>query len=199
MEEMKYIVLFATLIIAFAVVVNATSDCSAAASEPTLEYEKCVLIKPVEAVQGDEITINCTHIDNVKKIKTPLKGTRVSITGYNEDYEAIEGMSVTTQKDGTYSFTANVIGQYMIQVSSCDYTSYFEVAENPLLNTGIVTGAVVADPEPDPEPEPEPEPIVVEEPPEARPLGFIINGTESEEDKKEVSNFMLMLVGFLIS
>jgi hypothetical protein len=215
---MKSVIYGIVLVMLLAGVAGATSSCEAAASKPTKQYTTCFLEKPVETVVGDEITINCTEKTKEGNRLTiePKSRASFSIIGYNEYDEAIFSDHNSLRGDGTYSFEPRFAGEYLIQISSCDYNARFEVGEDPdaeeEVNNAITGGAVAADNSAEEPEENETEGNSTEEtdtqeggeensPPkkESNILNIMINGTETEEDKKAVSNFAVLLVGLMIS
>lgn len=188
-------------------VASATSDCRAAASLPTNEYTKCQLMKPVETVVGDVVTINCTTYTNEGNVwvTSPLSSTTVFITGYDGDLEPIDYMALQMDK-GTYSFIPSVVGSYVVRVGN-EYSASFVVGENPILDGGFITGGVVAAETPSEESsqvinftETESQPAEEKPTPTiASFLSSVVNKEDNEQAKEEAPSLMLMLVSFLIA
>jgi hypothetical protein len=163
---------------------------------------------------GDEIIVNCStrNVDNKPEGKKPMSGARITITGYDRDenpMELIQGGR--TKSDGTYTFTPRIEGRYLIQVGSCNYNAVVDVEKNPIVRSGIVEEAVL-------EPEENdtngtelkqdiatlsagegPEAQASVEEPDAGLLDFVVTGTSTQESKRGASDFMVLLVSFMIA
>lgn len=131
--------LFISIIIASLFVISVQgADCPANEIDPTPERVGCTLIKPAETFVDDVVTVNCTKQYTAQeaakhdgKMWEPLFGSRITVTGYDEWGEALQGEAGSIGRDGTYEFTPLVSGNFLIQVSSCGYAARFEVLASP--------------------------------------------------------------------
>jgi len=202
MKLLLYILLVGLMLLGVA---SATSGCSAAADTGPKEGITCWLIKPAETVTGDLVTINCTKWTSPPYVESPLKGASLHITVYDENLNITEN-SYAEMSGGRYSFTPNDAGKYLIQIGA--YSANFTVDENPIVDSGLITGAVVAVNTP-----PATQTIefqgtnsTAQETPvinKATPsfnnfLNVVMNCTDTEKTKKDVPSFMLLIVGLLI-
>lgn len=221
MKNLSYLVLAVLVVLGGAV----AFDCPHDRGIPTRMYTDCNLIKPVNALAGDEIGINCTNHNKTNNVDSPLRGLPIQVTGY-VDKTPVYMLYLSTGADGIAKFTARVPGEYSVEfnLESQDITQEspvmqmrmvnFTVDENPVKNTGIVqsqtpsgaaAGASDAPIVPAPvvdSPAP-PQPVVNTPPATVQnnvgPLDFVMNGTKTEQSRNYASNFVLMLVGLLIS
>jgi hypothetical protein len=199
MKLVLYSILLGLVLLAL---VSAESDCPYNKGEATLEYTKCELIKPYEVVAGDSIIINCTHREKVNNRWeiSPLSGKIIYITGYNDDDEPLEYLSVHTKKDGTYEFAPGVVGTYLIQVE--DLNAWFDVGENPIVEMGVVDKRKESE-------EPVEENLAaatldileeIEEVEEKSLMDAVVGDASSDEvNESEISGFALMLVSLLLA
>ena len=170
-------------------------------------HNPCSFIKPVrDVIVGDPLTFECIHRESIGEGYEPYSGARISITNYNEYDEEFPMVTDSLDRNGRYTFTPTIAGEYSIRVTldGEQRTSYFTVDKDPNAVEEIIespTGGVVAAEEPEEEePEAEENDTPANETEESKDfLNIMINGTETKEDKEAVSNLALMLVGFLIS
>jgi hypothetical protein len=214
---MKKLLCVALLLLALTGAAMASKSCPANEIPQTLLYTKCEVQKPVDALTGEEITVVCIEQkkENNVWVDYPLKGLQVAIRGYNEEGELFQNMTKNLNGAGSAVFTPQVAGEYVVeamvphqesnsaQAVNVPWVATFNVAENPIKNRGIVkpttpTGGAVAVEEPGPQEEP----LIVEPAVDYSDRGlfdFVLNGSSREQDREDASNFVLMIVGLLIS
>ncbi len=223
---MKLLLYSAVLVLLLAAVAGA-SDYSCPANDPNLqnEYKSCTLIRPLYydeqgkaySYTDDKILINCSKTVKSTHDVVPLGGLYVNVIGYDEDVNAVQQKKGYTNSDGIFTFTPLVAGDYLIDVQGFEAPSTCEVRDNPdsiqARAEGTPTGGAVADSgaletedsaaevnETDTViDEPEVQTAGKDEKEESGLLGFVMNGTEQEEEKTKASSFVLMLLGFMIS
>lgn len=187
-------------------VASATSGCSAAADTGPAEGITCWLIKPAETVAGDLVTINCTKWTSPPYVASPLKSASLHITGYDENLNPSED-SYVQMSGGRYSFTPTDAGKYLIQIGA--YSANFTVDENPTVDSGLVTGGVIAVDAPPATQTIEFQgtnstaqetPVINKATPSIESLlNIVMNPADTETTKKDGPGFMLLLVGLLIA
>ena len=198
MLKMKYVILSVVAILLFSGLAIASPECT----PPEMITEKidCKLIKPVDTVVGDLVTINCTKDEKVKNrwVEIGPLNARVSVTGYDNEDTPLQS-AYGDLNEGEFTFIPRIAGSYLIKVGN-DAQIVLEVGENPEAYETPTAAVVTAPPKEEPE---LPEPEVVEEPEpqveEPGLLDFMVNGVGEEERKGGVSGLMLMLVSLLIS
>jgi hypothetical protein len=224
----RYLIYTALLLLAFAGAAVALT-CPYNEGHATLLTTKCEVQKPVDAMTGEEIAIVCIKSvkENNVWVQYPMKGLHLAIFGYNAEGTLLQNMSRSLNSKGVTVFTPQVAGEYVIetlipqqesnsaQAMNVPWVATFSVGENPVKSRGVVTstptgGAIAEEPSAEPdtgeaaaEPDTEApfaEPAGAAECQEARGLfDFVLNGTRDAQDKADASNFVLMVVGFLIS
>jgi hypothetical protein len=220
---MKSVVIATILVIMFLAVAPLVSanECGANNRESKNiqdQYLRCWLEKESgeEFMAGKQITVVCSTLDISTRDEIPKKGASVSVIGYDEDLNPIYTENNNQlNKDGEYAFTPPAAGQYEISVYSCDYKVYIDVVPDPDAPDESPTAALILGLDDDEPEAPEAEENETEDysseetasdtqEVEQKKLGIgfldaVINDTEEEESQAEVTNIMLMLVGFLVA
>jgi len=183
------------------------ADCPYTQVDPTSEYTKCELLKPVETFVGDAVTVKCTKFEKINNqwINSPVRSGAVHITGYAAGtLEVMEEMFLQMGGDG-YTFRPMVAGSYAVQIGA--YSTSFTVMKDPNAVESPTGAAIVPDIEEvvlEPiEPAAEP---ATETPAAITPTGGLqgvinvfVNSSDSEKTKQDAPTLMLFLVGLMIA